>query len=135
VRCERCWQDTCACRKTQVWYLAHPVRGDVEANLRNVKEWLRFLFRYDPDNVYIAPWVAEVEAMREVGEDTSAATLDKALKDDCEVVRRCDGILLVGGRITDGMRIELNAAREADIQVLDLSKYVTPRDIENGVIE
>lgn len=110
----------------EVWYVAHPVRGDVAANLRNVKDWLRWFFLNDPERVYIAPWVAEVEAMMELGFEERPDIVEKALADDVEVVKRCTGVVMVGGRITTGMAIE----RDAAAKVRDLSKYVTPADLE-----
>jgi hypothetical protein len=116
-----------------VIYLAHPVRGDskeeVVANLQNAKEWLRFLFDNAPDVAVIAPWIAEVEAMMEVGRDVDASVLDKALDDDVAVVSKCDGLLLVGGKISAGMQIEKVAAKLLGVCVSDLSYIRNPKDV------
>lgn len=121
-----------------VYYLAHPVRGDtaqdVKANLANAKTWLRWLFFNRPHIAYIAPWIAEVEAMQEVDKDVDPAVMAKALDDDCSVITRCDGIILVGGRVSTGMAIERACALGAQgknpfLDILDWSQYRTPRDL------
>ena len=113
----------------EVYYLAHPVRGDEAANLANAKWWLRFLFHHDPDRVYVAPWIAEVEAFAETGFSENPDIVTKALADDVEVVRHCDGIILVGGRVSSGMQIERDAADGAGKKVIDWSAYRTPLDV------
>jgi hypothetical protein len=119
-----------------VRYLAHPVRGatreEVVANLDNVKAWLRWLFVHDPETVYIAPWVAEVEAFMATGQDADQSIMAKALRDDRVVVAMCDGLLLVGGRISSGMQEEMDAALAGGNDVIDWSTYRSPAEVPEG---
>lgn len=42
------------------------------------------------------------------------------MRDDLAMLRRCDGIVLCGGRLSKGMALELEAAREAGLWVISL---------------
>jgi hypothetical protein len=102
-----------------VFYLAHALAGDVEANLARAKRWLAFFAASVPDDVVvIAPWIAHVEA---VGSDGDEEQRERGLRGDCAVVARCDALLLVGGRISSGMAREALAAAEALVDVRDLT--------------
>lgn len=111
-------------KSKQVWYLAHPVTGDPEGNVKNAIAWIRFLTLVAPERVYIAPWVAEVQAF--FGQDVTPDFYDRVLADDMDVVRRCDGVVMVGGRISRGMDLEACAARESGGEVQDLSCLRSP---------
>ena len=100
-----------------VWYMAHPVSGDVPANLARALRWLRWLSITRPEATYIAPWIPAVM----VGDDSDPVQRAKGLADDIAVVKRCDGIVLVGGRISTGMAIEQGAALVANLPILDLT--------------
>jgi hypothetical protein len=108
----------------QVWYLAHPVTGDPEGNVKNAIAWIQWLTIACPERVYIAPWVAEVTAF--FGQDVDQAFYDRVLADDCDVVRKLDGVLLVGGRISKGMALEAAAAEAAGKPVHDVSWARSP---------
>jgi hypothetical protein len=138
-------------------YLAHPVRGiprgddpvtgqggdreQVLENLANVKAWIRWLFLNDPSRIYIAPWVAEVEAFMETGQDADPDIVERALADDCEIVRNVDGLMLVGGRISAGMQLEMATALKAysdygsrDYEVMDWSDHRSPHDVLKSLV-
>jgi hypothetical protein len=90
-------------------YMAHPVRpidGETLAgNIERAEAWLVWCQRNFPAWVVIAPWLAELRAygLDEEGErEQRAAGMARQL----EVVRRCDGVVLVGGRVSPGMREE-----------------------------
>lgn len=93
-------------------YMAHPFGGDPR-NLDRAKRWYTWLVREFPRNAYQCQWVIECELFG-IGETNSAGP---AFTRGLEVVRRCDAVVLVGGRISDGMKQEARAA----IAVLDLS--------------
>lgn len=115
-----------------VYYLAHPVTGDPEGNAYKTIGWIHFLTLRDPSKVYIAPWVAEVLAFaRENNDKTFYA---RVLADDCDVVRHLDGILLVGGTVSVGMGLELDAALAAGKRVIDWHQFASPADVPEGAI-
>lgn len=110
----------------EVFYVAHPVSGFVDANIRNVVAWIKWLTNNDPSRVYIAPWVAEVLAFQ--GEIVDEDFYARVLADDVTVLRKLDGILLVGGHISRGMGIEVDGARDG-MTVQDWSYARTPDDL------
>lgn len=124
--------------KRPVWYMAHPVSEDVDPtsptfgerharhfrkNIDNAKLWLAWLMENDRSRVYIAPWIVEVQL---VDESLMVTTYDEALLDDEEVVRRLDGIILVGGKITQGMARERVVNETRGNKEIDWSSYRTP---------
>lgn len=128
---ESAWvEEATALARKEVWYVAHPVSGDWRGNCERVKEWVRWLIEADPTRVYVAPWVAEVEAWGD--REVPSGFYDRVLADDCEVVRRLDGLVAVGGRWSTGMMREAECARANDIPVADWTRYELPGDVPSG---
>jgi hypothetical protein len=99
-------------------YLAHPVSGDVAANLERAKRWLAWANRQcGPDAYVIAPWIANIEAGED---DADPKQRQRGLEACCAVVERCDELWLCGGAFSDGMAHEHNAALLEMISVRDL---------------
>ena len=121
----------------EVWYLAHPVSGDPVGNAMRAVQWLRWLTERDCGRIYIAPWVATVLAFSHL--DLSSPGPDgqqtwvSFVEDDEEIVRRTNGILLVGGRVSPGMARECAAAVAAGLSVVDWSMHATPDTLPHGV--
>jgi hypothetical protein len=80
----------------------------LRANLDRAMRWLSWLRRSFPETTFIAPWIASVLAG---GDDTDPAQREAGFVDDCAVIERCDGIVLCGGRISEGMRREMEHGR------------------------
>lgn len=90
-----------------VYYMAHPLGGDVDGNIKRALRWLSWLRRTFPKVTFIAPWIAAVMS----GEnDDDPAQREAGLVDAVAVVDACDGVVLVGGRISSGMERERKAA-------------------------
>lgn len=94
-----------------VWYMAHPVgapdRAGIELNLERAAMWLAFLMEAEPDAVITAPWLGPLIAR--VQDDANPAHRARGMRDNLVIAGRCDGIVLVGGRVTFGMHDELEA--------------------------
>lgn len=103
---------------SRIMYVAHPVAGDVDANIKRAIRWIQYLSATDTDTAYIAPWIVNILA-GEDDEDPYARS--RGIRHCCLLVRRCDGIVLVGGRISAGMEIEQKAAIAAKLTVIDLT--------------
>jgi len=101
-----------------VIYMAHPVAGDVPANLARALRWLRWLTATSPETTYIAPWIAAIMSGEE---DDDPAARARGLAHDVVTVRRCDGLVLVGGKISQGMAIERDAAISQGLIVTDMT--------------
>ena len=110
----------------KVFYVAHPVSGDPVGNCGKVCVWIAWLTLVDPSRIFIAPWVAEVMGFHNL--EVTPEFYDRVLSDDQEVVRHCDGIILLGGRVSRGMALELEAAQEAGKMVIDWSLIKSPKE-------
>lgn len=129
--------------KPPVLYLAHPVAATpeqierkrfetdpsyhhrltescIDDNLESALAWLGWLVKHT-DWAISMPWWPYVKALGEDGADLR----ERGLRDDCAMAERCDGIILVGGRISSGMQRELDAVRAAGGRVIDLT-YLGP---------
>lgn len=121
-----------------VFYVAHPVspNSSFRYNARKAERWLGWLMQHDRSRVYIAPWISEVRLFID---NRVTTTYEEALSDDLEVVTRCDGIILVGGKISNGMQRELDCARDLGKSVIDLSMFNAPwskyASVDNRKIE
>lgn len=101
-------------------YLAHPVGGDIRGNCARARRWLRWLIDAVPEVHWVCPWLPYVDVL----DDSVPAHREWAMQADLAVARRCDGIVLCGGRVSDGMRRELEAARlNLEATVIDLTPY------------
>lgn len=99
-----------------VLYLAHPVAGDVAANLARAKRWLLWARRAFATCAVIAPWITDLDMG---DDDCDPAQREQALLRDEAVARACDAVMLVGGCVTDGMRREATVAKRLiDLTVL-----------------
>lgn len=76
----------------------------LRANLDRAMRWLSWLRRSFPETTFIAPWIASVLAG---ADDADPAQREAGFTDDCAVIERCDGIVLCGGRISEGMQREM----------------------------
>lgn len=87
-------------RKT-VAYMAHPIgRGDQrKENITRALRWQRYLVVATPYAI-CTPWLPYVLTLEE------ETHRERGVADDLEIARRCDRIILCGGRLSDGMRRE-----------------------------
>jgi len=116
-----------------VFYMAHPVTENIDTgsrgpenfktNIARAKKWLAWFMLNDRSRVYIAPWIVEVQL---VDEGVLFTSYEEALRDDEEVVRRVDGLVMVGGKITEGMRREFDVACARSIEIIDISGWREP---------
>lgn len=93
-----------------------PTRAGIEANRRIAARWVAWAAQqgFAP----IATWITLSGEWEESPENRRLGLeIDKAL------VERCDAVWLVGGRISEGMRIESEHAHERGVTVVDLTHY------------
>lgn len=99
-------------------YFAHPVSGGatgtpakieatIQANLARARRWVNFLLHEMPDVALELSWLSYIEALTEGQQHR-----ERGLRDDEINARRCDGIILCGGMMTNGMERELRAVQE-----------------------
>ena len=107
-----------------MFYLAHPVAGDVANNLAAARRWLKWAHTAIPprfpghDVAVIAPWITDCEIYDDSVPTERAAGMARNLA----TITRCHGILLCGGRISSGMQVELDGAKgQGLVHILDLT--------------
>jgi len=81
-----------------------PSGAALRSNLDRAKEGLSALRRSFQETTFIAPWISSVLSGED---DRDPAQREAGLVDACAVVERCDGIVLWGSRLSDGMRRDL----------------------------
>lgn len=102
-------------KERAVAYLAHPVSGDPRGNAARAKRWLRYLIDTTPFAV-IAPWIDYVEVL----DDENVEHRKRGMSDDLLVLRRCDLLIAVGGRISSGMAEEIRTMQALGKPVITL---------------
>lgn len=108
---------------SRLFYLAHPVSGDVVANCARAARWLGGLMRALPDDTVIAPWIA---ALGSGQDDADPAQRERGLRDCERTVERCDGFIACGGDWSTGMLRELGVAKRRGLVVADLTGLGDP---------
>jgi nucleoside 2-deoxyribosyltransferase len=105
-------------------YLAHPVGHDPEErvkNLANVCKWFKFFMEYTDWSMCV-PWYIYVTNLDE-------SWRKRAMRDDLVNLERCDAIVLTGGRMSEGMKMELGLAEITGHKIFDLiSAGYSPED-------
>jgi len=97
-------------RQAAVVYIAHPLRGDWEANLERAREYvdLALRFGYAP----LAPYLMGAHLDDEITRDRMIG-----IRWDIAVLRRCDEMWLCGDRISEGMEAELAEAERLGLVI------------------
>lgn len=91
-------------------YVAHPVSGDVPGNIARAYRWFRWLRASFPEVTFAMPWVVNLLCGED---DADPAQRERGLVDCETTARACDGVMLVGGRVSAGMKREAEAATAA----------------------
>jgi hypothetical protein len=113
-------------------YMSHPVsaptREGVLQNLENAKDWVVRLVK-DLGVAVTADWITLASRWDETVREF-ALSIDRAQ------VERCDAVVMVGGRISEGMQIEANHARLFGIPVHDWTYlgYAPPSVLDTSLV-
>lgn len=95
--------------RVPVFYLAHPVGAatpdGVADNLASARTWLKALIDGCPNVAWCVSWLPYLDVLEDSGSNR-----ERGLRDDCEIVRRCSAVVMVGPRESEGMRREAEAA-------------------------
>ena len=101
----------------KLWYLAHPVSGDdshsLELNLATTLDIQQTLWLAGVNAV--CPWFSLVKIFGPAEDET----LDRALKVGFEIIRRFDGLILTGHKLSEGMDAELRVALEFEKPIVN----------------
>ena len=101
-------------------YIAHPVGGDVEENLKKIIQIVRQINLEEFASVPFAPYVADCYALN----DNIPKEREKGIENTITLMKKgfIDEIRLYGNRISKGMRWEIELARKLGIRVVPMTK-------------
>jgi hypothetical protein len=99
-------------------YIAHPISGDIETNLADLRRIIRKINMEHPDVVAFAPYYADVVSL----DDNIPAERARGIANNVAILR--SGIVqelwLTGPRISTGMQHEKELAEELGIPVVNM---------------
>lgn len=102
----------------RLWYLAHPLSSPTaegfDLNRGRAVQWGAWLAETF-DVAIAADWIWLSLAWEETDENRA-----RGLDIDKATIERCDAIVLCGGRLSNGMRVELEHAVQCGKKVIDL---------------
>lgn len=100
----------------KVVYIAHPIGGDVEKNIKKVIEICREVNLTEPDVIPFVPYLSDLYAL----DDANPIERERGIKNDIALLKKgfIDEIWLYGDRISNGMRAEINVCLEFGIKVV-----------------
>ena len=105
-------------------FICSPYRGNVEANLKVAREMGRLAAMCNM--VPIIPHLVFPQFLKD--DEPKERVLGIQL--GCELLKDCDELWIVGNKITDGMRYEIEAAKKLKKRIccFDVSGYRIPPD-------
>jgi len=102
----------------KIAYIAHPIGGDIESNLADLRRVLRHLNITHTDVVPFCPYYADIVSL----DDNEPTERERGIANDIAILK--SGIVqelwLTGDRISNGMAHERDLAIELGIPVIDL---------------
>jgi hypothetical protein len=103
-------------------YIAHPIGGDVTANLKRIDAIVRQINLEEPDVVPFVPYYADIMAMN----DAVANERIRGMRNDAEFFQRhtMDEVRVYGDQISAGVANEIKMALIAGIPVVPMNKAV-----------
>lgn len=85
----------------------------VAFNLERAMRWWRWFHLGLPEATFTMPWFVNVTANGEA----NRALIERGLRDDCELVRRSDAVMLCGPIVRKGGGMELEAQTALDVGI------------------
>jgi hypothetical protein len=102
----------------EIAYIAAPVGSgaDRAENIARLRRWWPWLVNEYPGYALLCPWLPYVETLDE------AEHRERGIGDDLRIlVKAATRIVLIGGRVSPGMQLELHVAKANDCVVEDLT--------------
>lgn len=103
----------------KIVYIAHPIGGDVDNNVKKVLEIVKHINLSYPKVTPFAPYIVDVLALNEANPEERKRGFknNKALFES----RIIDQVWLYGERVSGGMEIEIDWAKSLGIPVISMS--------------
>ena len=100
----------------KIVYIAHPIGGDVDNNIKKVIAICRDVNLTEPDIIPFVPYLSDLYAL----DDSKPEERERGLKNGLSLLKRgfTDEIWLYGDRISNGMRSEVEICNQVGIKVV-----------------
>ena len=110
----------------KIVYIAHPIGGDVDANLSKIRRIVRQINLSQPNIVPFVPYYADVVSMF----DSIPEERERGIKNDIYLLKKgfIDELWLYGPRISKGMAAEIEIAKEMGIKIVSMSEDIIHND-------
>lgn len=104
----------------KIAYIAHPISGEIAANISRVLNIVEQINLTEPDTVPFAPYIPDCLALN----DDIPEHRNRGISNDIALFKRgfIDEVRLYGDRISNGMLAEIQLARELNIPVIPCTK-------------
>jgi len=104
----------------KIVYIAHPLSGDIEGNLKKVIAIIRHINMTEPEVVPFAHYFVDCYAL----DDTILEERNRGIKNDIALLKAgfINEVWLYGDRISNGMQHEIDLAGELNIPVISKTK-------------
>jgi hypothetical protein len=105
----------------KVVYIAHPIGGHVEENLRDLRRIIRHINFTDRSVVPFAPYYADVVSL----DDNTVEERIMGIENDLEIMKSgcVDEVWLTGSHVSHGMQGESDLAKSLGIPVVDKTNF------------
>ena len=102
----------------KVVYIAHPIGGDVEMNLGKIRDIVRWVNLREKDVIPFVPYYCDVVSL----DDDNPLERAKGFKNNLYLIQYCDELRLYGDKISKGMIVEIERAKELQIPIIPMSE-------------
>ena len=111
--------------KKKICYIAHPISGDIEVNLKDLARILRFINMLEPGDVRIipiAPYYADIIAL----DDNNPLERKRGIENDTALIMTgvFDELWLTGDKISFGMQEEIKLFRSLGKPIVDYTNKI-----------
>jgi hypothetical protein len=99
----------------KIVYIAHPISGVVEGNLKAITEIAREIMFFDTEVIPFAPYFFDCHVLN----DSVPEERQRGIRNDREYFNRgvIDEVWVYGPRISNGMKAEIDLAHSLEIPV------------------
>lgn len=102
----------------KVVYIAHPIGGDVEGNLAKIRSIVRWVNLKEKDTIPFVPYYSDVASL----DDENPTERAKGFKNNLHLIQYCDELRLYGNKISKGMIVEIERAKELQIPIKPMTE-------------
>jgi hypothetical protein len=106
----------------KIVYIAHPVGGDVHANIEKILAIIKEINTTQADVVPFAPYIADILAM----DDNDPAQRERGILNDLTILKSgmINELWVYGSKISSGVKAEIELAFELNISVIVMSTEI-----------